>query len=246
MAGLQWPIVGHATTQGFTGTNPFEPAGFLIRDASGPRRARVRAFAGGVAQAHLHAAIDIGCPIGTEIHAPEAGRIVAAGVYDSTGERYMMLQVKPGTILFFTHLKAFVAGVGQHVARGDVIGRTGNSGMSTGPHLHWEVRVTTNPDADFRRSAHWFKWNPNRLRVGGDLAGLAAIRPPGAPPEAAVEAAVDTAVEAAVVEIATDPDPVEAPSTDPQDLEPDTVGDVAALLDRVPGLVGLTGEPQEF
>ena len=222
MAGLQWPISGRQTTQGFAGQNAFEPAGFLANDVTGPRRARTRQFPNSAAFAHLHGAIDIGCPIGTQVVAPEAGEIVAAGTYASTGEHYMMLEVRPGTILFFTHLHTFRAQVGQRVARGAEIARSGNSGMSTGPHLHWEVRVTTRPKPDFRRSGRWFKWNPNRLRVGGDLADLRAIQPPEPPP--------------VPQEIETDPDPPDELSEDDLQDEGDSIGDAAALLDR-PSLV---------
>ena len=223
MAGLLRPVSGHRTTQGFAGQHRFEPAGFVARDSVGPRRARRRAFLNSVAFAHLHGAIDIKCPVGTQIIAPEAGRIVAASTYDRTGERYLMLEIRPGTILFFTHLSSFSADIGEHVVRGQEIARSGNSGMSTGPHLHWEVRVTTRANPDFRRSGRWFKWNPRRLRVGHDLAGLRAIVP------------IDVAP--ASVEIETDPDPDDALFADPLPDEPDTFGDAAALQDVVdPGV----------
>lgn len=183
MAGLLWPIQRHRITQGFAGRHPYESAGFLATDPVGPRRARRRAFPNGVPFAHLHGAIDIGCPVGTPILAPEAGTIVVTDRYDETRERYLMLEIRPGTILFFTHLRSFTAREGAAVARGDEIARSGNSGMTTGPHLHWEVRVTRNPKPRFERSGRWFKLNPRRLRVGRDLAGLRAIVPLGLPEE---------------------------------------------------------------
>jgi murein DD-endopeptidase MepM/ murein hydrolase activator NlpD len=258
MTGLLWPIDGHAITQWFDGDNPFEPPGFVLRDPTRPRVVRRTAFPGAVAQQHLHGAIDIGCPIGTPILAPEAGRIVAASTYLSTGEHYMMLEVRKGTILFFTHLKSFTVPAGHAVARGQEIGRTGNSGMSTGPHLHWEVRVTTNPDPDFRLSGRWFKWNPNRLRVGGNLADLAAIRPLGAAaaPPVVAPPLVPPPVQPPVAP-ALEPEPDANPATgataaagldglegpaDPN-AEPDTVGDDAALRDRLIGIVERDGTP---
>ena len=45
----------------------------------------------------------------------------------------------------YGHLSSFVARPGQHVKRGDVIGYVGSTGRSTGPHLHYEVRVNNNP-----------------------------------------------------------------------------------------------------
>lgn len=260
MAGLLWPIEGHHTTQRFAGEHPFEPALFLATDGVGPRRARKKQFPNSVSVTHLHGAIDIGCRVGTKIFAPEAGTIVAADTYKSTGEHFMMLEIRPGTILFFTHLDDFKAKVGRHVKRGQLIALSGNSGMSTGPHLHWEVRVTTDPKADPLGSGRWFKWNPRRLRVGGDLAGLLAIVPLGAEPEPVDDVAdqpemaagpieeapaplgeqedplggppEDLGAPVAPVEVATDPDPDE-PSSDDQDV---TFGDEAALLDRLPSV----------
>jgi hypothetical protein len=270
MAGLLWPIEGHHTTQRFAGKHAFEPELFLAIDGVGPRRARAKLFEGGVRFAHVHGAIDIGCDVGTKVFAPEAGRIVAASSYESTGENFMMLQIKPGTILFFTHLDAFKAKVGHRVKRGQLIARSGNTGMSTGPHLHWEVRITTNPDADFRRSGRWFKWNPRRLRVGGDLAGLLAIVPPGSEPD---EPPDPTDQDVEPPEIASGPiDEAPAPAGEPDDPlggppetaggapadpvavetdpdpdestsdedDEDTFGDAAATLDR-PGPSGVFG-----
>jgi murein DD-endopeptidase MepM/ murein hydrolase activator NlpD len=182
MAGLLWPIAGDPkTNQQFDGDHPLEPAGFLIRDGTGPRRARSRRFPDAVRFEHLHGGVDIDCEPGTPVRAPEAGRIVVAGTYEKTGEHFMMLQIKPGTVLFFTHLRPlneFDAQEGQHVERGVQIARSGRSGHVTGPHLHWEVRVTKRRHPRPRRSSRWFKWNPERLRVDGDLAGLPAIQPP--------------------------------------------------------------------
>src|SRR5437867_3714631 len=136
MTGLLRPISGHKITQHFDGDNDHEPAGFLARDVKGPRRARTRRFKDSTAVAHLHRAVDIKCPPGTPILAPERGTIVARGKYKSTGEHYLMLQIRPGTVLFFTHLSRRLVHVGDPVVRGQEIALSGNTGMTTGPHLH--------------------------------------------------------------------------------------------------------------
>jgi murein DD-endopeptidase MepM/ murein hydrolase activator NlpD len=178
--GLRWPVAPDLPV-----TQPFhrsalavEPRGYVERD-DGPWRFRRLAFGGAELVDHFHPGVDIACPIGTTIVAPEAGRIVAAGTYSSTGEHYLMLQVRLGTVLFFTHLKAggLLVRVGQHVVRGQRLALSGNSGMSTGPHLHWEVRKGS-PADDPHLSGAWFRFNPERLRVGGDRAGAEWITPP--------------------------------------------------------------------
>lgn len=228
MAGLLWPIKGHHTTQRFAGNHKFEPELFMVSDGRRPRRARSRKFQGAQRFEHLHGAIDIGCPIGTKVFAPEAGKIVRARRYP-TGENYVMLQIKPGTILFFTHLDSFRVREGRHVKRGQVIALSGNTGKkTTGPHLHWEVRITTRANPDPGRSGRWFKWNPRRLKVGGDLAGLLAIVPPGAQPEDPPDPA-----DPEPPEITTDPiDEAPAPMGEPEDpLDPPE--DLGAPVDPV-------------
>lgn len=183
MSGLKWPVPERFNiTQGFAGAHPYESPGYLEKDAKGPKRARRTKFADAEYRTDLHAAIDVGCPIGTRLSAPESGTVVAAGTYTSTGEHYLMLRVhrdaKRQTVCFFTHLRAggVIVPVGARVGRGQKLAETGNSGMSTGPHLHYEVRVGPR-DADPRLSGSWFKWNPKRLSEGGDLADSELVRP---------------------------------------------------------------------
>lgn len=181
-AGLRWPVnpKTYPITQGFAGSHPWEPAGYLQSDGGGPKRAKRTKFRGGELRQDLHAAIDFSTPMRTPVLAPEAGKVVAAGVYSSTGEKYLMLRVHRDktrqTVLFFTHLSRVVVQVGAQVKRGQRVALTGNSGMSTGPHLHYEVRVGS-VKADAANSGRWFKWNPKRLSVGGDLAGSPLVKP---------------------------------------------------------------------
>jgi len=230
MAGLLWPIKGHHTTQRFAGQHEFEPALFMVSDGTRPRRARSRKFPGSTPFEHLHGAIDIGCDIGTKVFAPEAGKIVRARQYPG-GENYMMLEIKPGTILFFTHLDSFKVKEGRHVKRGQVIALSGNTGeMTTGPHLHWEVRITTRTNRDPGRSGRWFKWNPRRLKVGGDLAGLRAIAPPGAEPVDPPDPTEPEPPEITTEPIVETPDPIDEPP-DPRGGPPEDLG---PAVDPVP------------
>ena len=86
----------------------------------------------------LHKGIDIGAAWGTPIHAPADGTIAFAGRAGGYGNLIKMSHGS-GVQTVYGHLSRFATHGGERVSRGQVIGYTGNSGLSTGPHLHWEV-----------------------------------------------------------------------------------------------------------
>lgn len=95
----------------------------------------------------MHKGIDIGTPWGTPVHAPADGTIVFAGRSGGYGN-FVKLAHGGGIETHYGHLSRFATRAGQHVSRGQVIAYSGNSGLSTGPHLHWEVLrggVAVNP-----------------------------------------------------------------------------------------------------
>ena len=57
----------------------------------------------------------------------------------------MVIQHPNGTQTLYSHMSSITVSSGQNVNQGDVIGVVGNTGHSTGPHLHWEVRGASNP-----------------------------------------------------------------------------------------------------
>lgn len=89
-----------------------------------------------------HKGIDIGCPIGTEVISVLAGTVVDTG-YDTYRGYYIIVEHKGGVITIYQHGKAnsFKARKGQTVEEGQVIMLSGNSGVSSGPHLHFEVKI---------------------------------------------------------------------------------------------------------
>lgn len=93
-------------------------------------------FLGGLA---MHAGIDFRSPVGGEIRSTGAGKIVAAGPAGGYGN---MVEIDHGLGLTtrYGHMSRVLVKVGDEVASGDVIGLSGNTGRSTGPHLHYEVR----------------------------------------------------------------------------------------------------------
>lgn len=98
---------------------------------------RADPFSGGAA---FHAGLDFRGPVGAPIHAAAKGVVTFAGVQQGYGN---CIEVSHGNGLMtrYAHMSGFRARIGQQVNAGDVIGLIGNTGRSTGPHLHFEVRV---------------------------------------------------------------------------------------------------------
>ncbi len=97
-----------------------------------------------------HRAIDIGVPVGTAVHAADGGFVSFAGWTDVGYGYLIVIDHANGFATYYAHLSNFYVMAGQKVERGQVIGSTGNTGWSTGPHLHFEIRymgVPQNPRA---------------------------------------------------------------------------------------------------
>jgi len=92
----------------------------------------------------FHSGIDIGALYGQPIIAPAEGVVAFADQMGGYG-RAVILDHGHGLTTRYGHLKSFVVFPGQHVHRGDTIGYVGDSGRSTGPHLHYEVRINDVP-----------------------------------------------------------------------------------------------------
>ena len=87
-----------------------------------------------------HAGIDFAADAGTPIKAPNSGKIVLAADLYFSGNT-VIIDHGLGLYSFFAHLSRFSVREGDQVKAGDVIGRVGSTGRSTGPHLHWTVRL---------------------------------------------------------------------------------------------------------
>ncbi|MGI5353392.1 M23 family metallopeptidase [Streptomyces sp. CA-250714] len=94
--------------------------------------------AGGMWQ-NDHTGQDFAAPNGTPVKAVHSGTIKEAGWAGSYGYR-VVLKLEDGTELWFCHLSSMTKSAGDKVGTGDVIGRVGSTGNSSGPHLHVEVR----------------------------------------------------------------------------------------------------------
>ncbi|MFQ3620499.1 MAG: M23 family metallopeptidase [Spirochaetales bacterium] len=97
----------------------------------------------------IHTGIDFATPRGTPVKAAASGRVVFAGPRILTGNT-IIIEHLPAVFSLYYHLDTIGVRSGQHVQRGEPIGTSGATGLVTGPHLHWEIRVggiPVNPDA---------------------------------------------------------------------------------------------------
>ncbi|HLQ59754.1 MAG TPA: M23 family metallopeptidase [Gemmatimonadales bacterium] len=107
---------------------PLDVAGFVTRGQVRP----------GVVD-ESHPGIDIAVPLGTPVRASGGGSVAAAG-YDADYGLFVLLRHPSGYVTMYGHMSRLVAAEGDEVQAGQVIGLSGNSGRSTAPHLHFEIR----------------------------------------------------------------------------------------------------------
>ncbi len=109
----------------------------------------IRPIAGGVKTQGLHGynAVDIAVPLGTPVKASASGRVIRAKYsgWNYGYGRYILILHPNGTKTLYAHLSEVLVTQGQTVKQGQLIGKTGNSGRSTGPHIHFEIRGARNP-----------------------------------------------------------------------------------------------------
>ncbi len=117
---LTWPVSG-------TITSPF-----------GYRRSP---FGGGM---EFHQGLDIAAPMGTTVTAAASGTVISAGWYGGYGN-YILIDHGGSMATGYGHLSQIFVSAGQSIQKGQAIGAVGSTGMSTGPHLHFEVRMNGKP-----------------------------------------------------------------------------------------------------
>jgi murein DD-endopeptidase MepM/ murein hydrolase activator NlpD len=115
-------------------------SGQLIWPLNGP----VTGVFGEVRPGHLHSGVDIAVPEGTPIRAADSGRVALMGWVGGYGN-YTCVQHTASMSTCYGHQSSFATSNGASVSQGQVIGYSGNTGNSTGPHLHFEVRINGSP-----------------------------------------------------------------------------------------------------
>ncbi|MBA8825864.1 murein DD-endopeptidase MepM/ murein hydrolase activator NlpD [Saccharopolyspora lacisalsi] len=118
--------------------------------APAPQAKAAPAPSGKLTQGHLtsgyhsrggsHAGIDIGAGTGTPIHAPTGGEVISSGPASGFG-KWVRVQHDDGKVTVYGHINTSSVSVGQRVEAGQQIATVGSRGQSTGPHLHFEVRL---------------------------------------------------------------------------------------------------------
>jgi murein DD-endopeptidase MepM/ murein hydrolase activator NlpD len=117
---FSWPVTGTITSPFGWRTNPF---------GGGPE---------------FHQGLDIAAPMGTTVTAAAGGTVIMAQWYGGYGN-YILIDHGGSYSTGYGHLSAMYVSPGQSVQRGQAIGAVGSTGQSTGPHLHFEVRIAGKP-----------------------------------------------------------------------------------------------------
>jgi murein DD-endopeptidase MepM/ murein hydrolase activator NlpD len=133
-ASLAAAIQSAQSSAGSSGTGAPSASGF-IWPVNGPV---VSGF--GMRWGRMHEGIDIAVSSGTPIHAAAAGTVIHAGWLGGYGN-LVVVDHGNGLSTAYAHASAILVGVGQHVSQGQTLSLVGSTGNSTGPHLHFEVRV---------------------------------------------------------------------------------------------------------
>lgn len=88
-----------------------------------------------------HRAVDLGAPYGAKVYAARAGRVILRQ-WSAVGYGFLVIvDHGDGSQAYYSHLKGAWVNVGDWVARGDLVGEVGSTGNSTGPHVHFEIRI---------------------------------------------------------------------------------------------------------
>lgn len=115
----------------------------------------------------MHAGKDLAAPEGTPVVAALAGRVVASGVAGGYGLTIELEHDNPRRRTLYAHLSELYVKPGERVRQGEVIGRVGSTGLSTGPHLHFELRLP--------QDGGWVAVDPGGLDPAGTALGSDAI-----------------------------------------------------------------------
>jgi murein DD-endopeptidase MepM/ murein hydrolase activator NlpD len=130
MTSVQRPS-GNATTPSY--------ANYYMRPITGGRKSQ---------GLHGHNGVDLAAPVGTPIYASAGGTVIASisnGGWNGGYGNYIIISHPNGTQTLYSHNQTNFVKVGDKVNKGDLIGKIGMTGKTTGPHIHFEIRGAKNP-----------------------------------------------------------------------------------------------------
>jgi murein DD-endopeptidase MepM/ murein hydrolase activator NlpD len=148
-----WGIINSTGTEIYT-AGPFIPPVPSTRRTSFFGDRRVFRYVTGKTSAAIHAGVDYGVPTGTEVRSCAAGKVVLARFRIATGNS-VVLEHLPGVYSLYYHMDTIQVTEGSVVGSAQLLGESGSTGLATGPHLHWEIRVSgenADPDAFITRA----------------------------------------------------------------------------------------------
>ena len=114
------------------------PASHRISSGFGPRNTGIKGAS------KIHKGIDIPVATGSSVVSAESGTVIAVS-YNSARGYYCMVNHGGGLTTLYQHCSTITVSVGQQVARGEEVAKSGSTGISSGPHLHFEVRINGTP-----------------------------------------------------------------------------------------------------
>ena len=141
MVGLTMGLTRNVTTADWNKANSAPNLWPVEGQVTGSFGERIDPFNG---EGAFHSGVDIGSSYGHPIVAPADGVVTMTDTMGGYGKT-IMINHGNGISTRYGHLSGFAVTTGQHVQRGEIIGYVGESGRSTGPHLHYEVRINDTP-----------------------------------------------------------------------------------------------------
>lgn len=140
-------IPGGAVTSVRTAATPVKTSGGTSASSGGSWLAHPAPGTVRTQGLHGYNGIDFGGPTGTTVRAAAAGEVIVSRVGSWNGGygNYVVIKHNNGAQTLYAHMSSVSVAAGEYVGQGATIGGIGNTGRSTGPHLHFEVRGGSNP-----------------------------------------------------------------------------------------------------